>query len=121
IKVSSGHVNQVVGAVILQIVAALVGGLILIFLKMTNAPLPISQKGVLFAVGAGIAIGIAEIGSFFLFSKGVPVSVGMPIIVGGSIVTTTLLGALFLKESLTVLHLIAIALTIIGVGILSAK
>lgn len=121
IKISSGHINQVVGAVILQLVAALVGGTVLLLLKLSNSPLPASSKGIWFAVLAGAAIGIAEIGSFFLFSKGVPVSVGMPIIVGGSIVATTLLGVLFLKESISILHLIAIALTIIGVGILSAK
>jgi len=39
IKVSSGHINQIAGAVVLQIVAALVGGVILFVLKITHSPL----------------------------------------------------------------------------------
>ncbi len=121
IKISSGHINQVVGALILQVVAAFVGGGIFIIFKMMNAPLEVSQKGIWFAVFAGLAIGLAEVASFFLFSKGVPVSVGMPIIVGGSMVFGTILGVFFLKETLSPIHYFAIAMTIAGAAILSTK
>ncbi len=56
IKVSSSHINQIVGAVILQVVAALVGSVILIILKLTNAPLEISSKGVGYAIVAGVMV-----------------------------------------------------------------
>lgn len=121
IKVSSGHINQIVGAVILQAVAALVGVIILIFLKMIHMPLVISQKGIWYAVGAGVMIGLAEITAFFLYSKGIPASVGIPIIVSGSIVVGAALGVIFLKEYLTPLQYLAIAMTIAGAVILSMK
>lgn len=121
IKISSGHINQIVGAVILQVVAALVGGVILVILKMTNSPLVISQKGVWFAILAGVFVGLAEITSFFVFSKGVPVSIGIPIIIGGSILVGAILGLTFLKETLNPFHYLAIALIITGVVILSTK
>ncbi|OGH77666.1 MAG: hypothetical protein A3C10_00590 [Candidatus Magasanikbacteria bacterium RIFCSPHIGHO2_02_FULL_48_18] len=121
IKVSSGHINQIVGAVILQIVAALVGGIILLIMKMTNSPLEISQKGVLFAVLAGIFVGLAEITSFFVFSKGVSASVGIPIIIGGSVLVGAVLGLTFLKETLNPIHYVAIAMVVVGVIILSTK
>src|SRR3989338_4346402 len=121
IKVSSGHINQIVGAVILQIVAALVGGIILLIMKMTNSPLEISQKGVLFAVLAGIFVGLAEITSFFVFSKGVSASVGIPIIIGGSVLVGAVLGLTFLKETLNPIHYVAIAMVVLGVIILSTK
>ncbi len=121
IKVSSGHINQIVGAVILQIVAALLGGVILIIMKITNTPLELSSKGVWFAVLAGIFVGLAEITSFFVFSKGVSASVGIPIIIGGSILVAAVLGVAFLKETLNPLHILAISLIVAGVVILSIK
>ena len=40
IKIASGHINQIVGAVILQIVAALLGGIILLIIKITDTTPP---------------------------------------------------------------------------------
>jgi len=121
IKVSSSHINQIVGAVILQIVAALVGAGILIFLKLTNAPLEISSKGVGYAVVAGVMVGLAEIASFFLFSKGVSASVGIPIIIGGSVIVGAVLGLTFLKESFGLLQLLGLVLIVAGIAILTSK
>lgn len=121
IKISSGHINQIVGAVILQMVATVVGGVILIILKMTNSPMEISQKGIIFSILAGIFVGLAEITSFFVFSKGVSASIGIPIIIGGSILVGAVLGLVFLKETLNPFHYLAIALIIAGVVILSTK
>ena len=120
IKVSSGHINQIVGAVILQIVAALLGGIILLIMKMKNSPLEISQKGVLFAVLAGVFVGLAEITSFFVFSKGVSASVGIPIIIGGSILVGAVLGLIFLKETLNPIHILAILLIVGGIVLLTS-
>ncbi|MFH1253073.1 MAG: EamA family transporter [Candidatus Uhrbacteria bacterium] len=121
IKISSGHINQIVGAVVLQITAALVGGVILVILKITNSPLEISPKGVWFAVAAGIFVGLAEITSFFVFSKGVPASVGIPIIIGGSVLVGAILGLSVLKETLNPIHYLAIVLIVVGVIFLSSK
>lgn len=121
IKVSSGHINQIVGAVILQIVAALLGGAVLLYLKITNSPLEISTKGIGFAVLAGVMVGLAEITSFYIFSKGVPLSIALPVIVGGSVLVGTILGFIFLKETLTPIHYLGIALILLGIAVLTAK
>lgn len=121
IKVSSGHINQIVGAVILQIVAALLGGVALLFLKISNTPLLVSQKGVIYAAIAGVFVGLAEITSFYVFSKGVSASSGIPVIIGGSIIVGTALGLLFLKESYSWIQFVAVAFIITGVIILTSK
>ena len=119
IKMSSGHINQIAGALILQAVATLVGGISLLFLKFTNSPIEISNKGVFYAILAGLFIGLAEIATFFVFSKGITLSTGLPIIVAGSVVFGSLLGILFLKkEVLTPIHLLAMLLVIIGIALL---
>lgn len=121
IKISSGHINQVVGAVILQIVAALLGSCVLLYLKFSHHQLQISSKGIWYAIFAGVAVGLAEISSFYAFSNGVPVSVGLPIITGGSILFGALVGFLVLKENFTLLHLLAMVLIVVGVVIISVK
>lgn len=119
IKVASGSIHQILGAVILQVVAAVVGVILLIYLKMTGENFSLSNKGIFFSVLAGIAVGLAEILTFAVFSKQIPVSVGTPVIIGGSIVVTALLGFLFLQEHLSLLQTIAVLLIITGVTLLS--
>ncbi|PJC37157.1 hypothetical protein CO046_02070 [Candidatus Peregrinibacteria bacterium CG_4_9_14_0_2_um_filter_53_11] len=121
IKVASGHINQIVGAVILQVVAALVGGAILLILKFSHAPLAISQKGIAYAALAGVMVGLAEITSFYMFSKGVSASIGVPLVIGGSILVAAVLGLFFLRETIMPLHYLGIALIIGGVVLLTAK
>lgn len=121
IKLSSGNINQIVGAVILQIVAAILGSLVLFYLRIINAPLTFSSKGIFFAVLAGIFVGLAEITSFFVFSKGIPASIGIPITIGGSVIVGSILGLVFLKESLNLLQFVAIAMIVTGIAILSIK
>lgn len=121
LKVASGNINQIIGAVILQVVAAAVGGGILLVLKLSHAPLAITHKGVLFAVLAGFVVGLSEISTFFLFSRGVPASTGIPIIVGGAVVVGTALGAIFLKEALSPVHYVAVLFIVVGIFLLSSK
>ena len=121
IKISSGHINQIVGAVILQVVAAALGLLILLYLKLTGAPLEVSSKGIQFAILAGVFVGLAEIASFYAFSKGVTASTGIPIMIGGSVVVGALLGIVFLKESLTVVQYFAIAMVVVGIVLFIKK
>jgi len=90
-----------------------------LFLNVTHVSLPLSGKGILYAVFAGVFVGLAEITSFMVFSKGVPASSGIPVIVGGSIIFGALLGMIFLKEALTPPHYLAIALVIVGVVLLA--
>lgn len=119
IKLSSGSIHQIVGAVILQVVAALLGAGVLLFLKITDTPLLVSSKGVWYAVLAGVFVGLAEITSFIVFAKGVPASSGIPVIIGGSVIFGVALGMIFLKEALTPLHYLAIAFIVIGVVLLA--
>jgi bacterial/archaeal transporter family protein len=121
IKVSSGHIHEVAGAVILQVVAAVLGLILLLYLKWRGVVLDISPKGVSFAVLAGVAVGLSEITSFYLFSRGVSVSSGLPVVLGGSVIVGTALGMLFLRETINPLQVLAIGMIVAGVAILAAR
>lgn len=117
IKLSADHIQAVLGAVVLQFVAACMGLAWLIYLQVAQpAPLQLSTRGVVLAALAGLAIGLVEILTFFVYGRGLPVAVGNPLIIGGSLVVTTSVGVLLLREALDPLQLAAIGL--IGLGIL---
>lgn len=119
IKLSSEHIHPVLGAVILQFVAALIGAALLIYLHRGGAELNVTSRGVWLAVLAGLSIGLVEILTFLIFARGVPVAVGNPLIIGGSLLVTTGIGVIALREMLTPLQLTAVLLITVGVGLLA--
>lgn len=119
IKLSSEHIEPALGAVILQFVAMLVGLGLLFCMQRGGAQLNVSWRGVALSILAGVAIGLVEILTFVIFSRGVPVAVGNPLIIGGSLVVTTGVGVIALKEILSPLQLAAVALIALGVGLLA--
>lgn len=118
IKVSADDIHEVLGAVVLQVVAALIGLALLLYLKVTqDTPLHVTGRGVALASLAGLAIGLVEILSFFIYARGVPVAVGNPLIVGGSLVVTTGVGILLLREMVTPVQVAGIALIAAGIAL----
>lgn len=119
IKMASAHIHEVTGAVILQIVAFILGVAWLIYLKINHVHAEVTSRGIWLAVLAGIFVGLAEIFSFIVFSKGVPASAGVPVIIGGSVLMAAVIGFLWLKESLTLTNVIGLILIIGGIWLLS--
>lgn len=119
IKLSSDHIQPVLGAVVLQFVAAFIGSGLLFYLHRTGTTLNVSARGVWLAVAAGVAIGLVEILTFMVFARGIPVAVGNPLIIGGSLIVTTSIGLIALREVLNPLQMIAVLLIIAGVGLLA--
>lgn len=120
IKMSSNHIQAVLGAVVLQFVAAFIGLGLLAYLQRTGGgPLYVTPLGVGLAVLAGVAIGIVEILSFYIYGRGVPVAVGNPLIIGGSLVVTTTAGVVALREPLNGVQLAAVLFIAVGVGLLA--
>lgn len=119
IKVASGKIDQIAGAVILQVAAAVLGGIALLWLNIGGRSITITRAGIGYAILAGLIVGMAEITSFYVFSKGVPTSIGVPMIIGGSVVAAAILGALFLGERLNFVHAVGMILIIGGIVLLA--
>lgn len=119
IKIASGHINGMVGAVILQIVAVLLGSVLLLGRWWKGDTLQVTTEGIKWAVLAGVFVGLAEIASFFVFAKGVPASTGIAVIIGGSVAFGGIIGYFFLKEQMNFGHLAGIALVVAGIWLLS--
>lgn len=119
IKLSSAYIEPVLGAVVLQFVAAFLGTGLLFYMHRTGTTLHASARGIWLAVAAGVAIGLVEILTFVVFSRGIPVAVGNPLIIGGSLLVTTTVGIALLREALDPVQLVAIVLIVAGVALLA--
>ncbi|WP_223649732.1 EamA family transporter [Hymenobacter psoromatis] len=119
IKLAADSLPPAVGAVVLQLVAAGLGAAWLLRQWLAGQPLAVSGRGLGLAALAGLCVGLAEMLTFVVFRRGVPASVGTPVIVGGSVLLATLLGLLVLRESLTLGQVGGLALIVGGIGLLA--
>lgn len=116
IKKGSASINPILGGVILQFVAAILGcvllGCVVYYNSLQNElllgdddsmdnTLEWDWVGVKWAVLAGFSVGAAEIISFCVSGMGVQAMQSIPIIIGGSVMFGTVLGYLALGETLT--------------------
>jgi transporter family protein len=139
IKLGSDLIHPALGAVILQIVAATVGcGLLG---TSREKQLTYNRKGVLCSIGAGIAVGMAEILSFQVSASGVEASKSIPVMIGvfhrlrsvmchlpiltrfscltcftgGSIAFGSFLGFAVLRERMTIKGWLGVGLVVLGI------
>ena len=119
IKLAAGHLAPAAGAVVLQLVAAALGAAWLLKLKLQGQPVALNSTGLGLAALAGLGVGLAEILTFVVFQRGVPSSVGTPVIVGGSVLLTAMLGLGLLRESLSMVQAAGLLCIVVGIALLA--
>lgn len=110
-----------IGAMTLQVTAA-VGGIVIVIVLLSSNKLSIQQvplNGLFLAILAGVAVQFAELFSFMAYERGLNLTVGSLIIVGLQVLVPVILGVMIYKESLHPIQLVAFGLIAIGVGLLS--
>ena len=122
IKKGSASINPILGGVILQFVAAAFGSLLLGGVMVDEGGagmLKVSGTGIFWASCAGIAVGTAEMLSFFVSGLGVDASKSIPVIIGGSVIFGAVLGLLVLGETLMLQGWCGVALLMTGIGLVA--
>lgn len=137
IKKGSDHIHPILGGVILQLVAALLGTLLLAFVMLregldiasadgtdfdymegVSAVMQLcDRQGIEWAILAGLAVGTAEIVSFFVSSLGVQAMQSIPTIIGGSVLFGTVIGAVALHEELSLRGWMGVVLISLGISL----
>ena len=119
LRFAAGRIDQLLGAFVLQSVAAAAGAIALGAWWATGATLTVTRAGLGYAALAGLCVGVAEILAFVVFQRGAPVTVATPIIVGGTVALATLGGVVLLREPLSGAQWFGIGLVVVGIGLLS--
>ncbi len=126
IKLSSGKINPVVGPVVCQTFSAISAFLFLLIFYYFNrrgvlqyAPTT-TRIGFFFSAVAGALITVALISLFFFFTnRGVKVSTALPTVLVLRNITLILLGVLILKENLGIIKILGLALSLLGIFLIS--
>lgn len=122
LKLAAGHIDQVLGALVLQVVAALAGAVVLgVWYRVSSKPLEVSSTGLGYAALAGLCVSAAEILAFVVFAAGAPVSLGAPVILGGTVLYSAFAGVLVLREAVTLSQMSGAVLIVGGVALLSSE
>ena len=129
VKVSSNHVpvsatTTVLATICLQLAAlAASGTFALVLLARGGQVLKLSTTAYVWAAAAGLCIGLAEIGYFYLFrgvggTGPVAANVAVPVIVTGTVVLTMLLSFFALRESLGAMQIAGTVVVVIGIAMI---
>ena len=129
VKVSTLHVpaaatSTVLATMCLQLAAlATSGTFAALLIARGGHALALPSAAYAWAAGAGLCIGLAEIGYFYLFrgvggSGPVAASVAVPIIVTGTVVLTMLVSYIALKESLGPMQIAGTAVVVAGIAMI---
>lgn len=121
VKLSATHIQELLGAVILQVVAVLIGGFLFLILRDSESVEVYTREGIQFAVIAGILVSLAEIAAFYAFAQDISPSIGITLIVGLNILVGVGLDYFLLKSYLTWTQLVGILLILIGVVLICWK
>ena len=116
-KLASTHVNQIFGALIVSLSAVILAALVLLP-KIKSTQLVSDSKGVYFLIGAGICAFLIDYFALTAYSKGLPINIGGPIIIGGSIAVAAIIGFV-LGDPITLPKLVGIGLLLSGAIVLS--
>lgn len=114
---ASTQINAVFGAIIVSFTAVILG-LFFLVPQLKTATSTANPKGIIFAVLAGLCAFGIDYFALKTYGSGIPISVGAPIIIGGSIAVASVIG-FFLGESITLPKILGLILVIVGAVVLS--
>lgn len=121
VKLSAEHIQELLGAVILQAVAVVVGVFFFWVYREPDVVITYTSNGFKFAIFAGIFVSLAEIVAFYTFSQDISPSVGITLIVGTNILIGLALDYFWLKSTLSSAQLLGILFVLIGIILISWK
>ncbi len=119
VKLSADKLNPIAANIFIAGTSCLIAIISAIYLKLNGQDLLITKESVKFPIIAGLFAGVAEIAYLMMYSKNTPITIGNPLVVGGTTIIAILLGFIILKEPVSLSKGIGIVLTLTGLVILS--
>ncbi len=119
-KQASGRVSPAVGTLVYA-TSAVVPALIWTLWTRAHAPLVVTRAGIGWSIATGLAFGVFAGLLFFLFSHGINLSLGTPIIRLGGIAFAAILGIFVLKEPFNLQSLGGFVLAVLGILLIAFR
>ena len=117
-KQASGRISPALGTLIYAATAMMPA---LVWTIWTRSSLVMTRSGVLWAVATGLAFGAFAGLLFYLFSHGVNLSLGTPVIRLGGIAFAAVLGIVILREPFNVQSVAGFVLAALGILLIATR
>jgi uncharacterized membrane protein len=117
VKMASNKISSSMGMLVYGATTFIVGTLWVGYLKLTKQPLHVTQPGLLYSIGVGVAFSCVTILLYLTFAR-VNVSLGSPTIRVMGLLLASMLGILLLREPFTLRYLFGLVLAVAGVGLI---
>ncbi len=114
IKQTAGKITPSLGTLIYAAVTVL-PPLAWVLWTRAHEPLMLTRDGVIWSIITGLAFGVFTGLLFLLFSQGINLSIGTPVIRMGGILIAATLGILVFREGLNLQYLVGFILAVIGI------
>ena len=114
VKLASGKINDNLGAAIMNITSFVVAIAWFMIRARAGDPSNVTRLGLIYSIVAGVMVGLASIFFIRMFSLGVNLSIGVPLVRVGMVVLGSVLGVLILKEGLTIRYVLGFLLSAFG-------
>lgn len=114
VKEASGKISPSLGTMIYA-ATALGVALVWVLWSRSQETLFITSRGMIWSITTGLAFGTFTALLFTVFTSGVNLSIGIPVIRLGGIMLAAMLGILVFNESVSSRYVIGFALTICGI------
>jgi uncharacterized membrane protein len=119
-KQASGRISPALGTLIYA-TSAVVPALIWTLWTRAHASLVVTRAGAMWAVATGLAFGAFAGLLFFLFSHGVNLSLGTPVIRLGGIAFAAMLGIVLLREPFNLQSIAGFVLAALGILLIATR
>ena len=119
-KQASGRISPALGT-LMYAAATILPALIWTIWTRAQGPLVVTRTGALWSVATGLAFGVFAGLLFFLFSHGVNLSLGTPVIRLGGIAFAALLGIIVLREPFNLQSVAGFALAALGILLIATR
>jgi bacterial/archaeal transporter family protein len=116
---SADKISAPIGVAIIGSMTVVVALIAIISMNISGQEFLITSDGIKFAILAGLFTAIAELAYYIMYLKGTNLSIGTPLVVGGTILIATILGVIILSETLSIVKIIGVITTIVGIILLS--
>src|SRR5260221_13064056 len=112
-KRMAGKINDFLGIIIMSAVSIIPALAVLLFFNFPVKKLIINSNGFLYAALAGICLGIGTLSFLKLFDTGINLSLASPMVRVGILIATVSLGAIVLKEGISIKEWIGLSFAFI--------
>lgn len=117
-KLASERIGDGLGGFVVELSAALIIALYLVYLRFfAERKQPVTTRGLFYSVLTGICVGAGTVAFFLLFQKGGPLS-AVPMVLAGGAALMAAIGILFFKEPATLIRVSGIVLSLLGLFLL---